>query len=179
MTLAARMASLIGISLLVGLVPLPTATTGAEGISLWESLPLYAAYSVGILAESFFRGIFDGARAVVPVLLYGQNKDELDVFNAQFQMMWEFGGLLGPLLCGLMLSVTEFKYANLVVPIIYFFGLLCLLKVPDLPKVPTSSSNDRIGALRYVWQVNSSAAVWIPTAGFALLQTWRLKVSVV
>ena len=56
--------------------------------------------AASFVCDSFFRGILDTSRNVVPLLFGGEKKEALARLNADYQGSFQLGGLVGPLITG-------------------------------------------------------------------------------
>ena len=116
---------LVGATLLRGVVLAGVPLAMAFGfISLAWAMGFYAL-------EALIRGYVDTAVHTVPLELAGHRSDLLDRINSRYEVAFEVGAVVGPLMLGGLMVWAAGIVAHIVIPIGFVISAACYLLIPQ------------------------------------------------
>lgn len=102
-------------------------------LALLESHERSSLLSVSVVfaLDALFRGVADTCRHTVPLIMTNRSKSALQQFNASFQFFFECGGIVGPVLAGLMFYLFGMVEGILVFAALFMFAVLLYSTMPN------------------------------------------------
>eukprot|EP00164_Ancoracysta_twista_P002541 GFYU01003386.1.p1 GENE.GFYU01003386.1~~GFYU01003386.1.p1 ORF type:complete len:511 (+),score=38.48 GFYU01003386.1:144-1676(+) len=153
-------------------------------LALVSSLHLFDAETFEVLTvlylwDAFLRGITDTARTTIPLLFVGKDKDKLDALNSRYQVSFEVGVLLGPLITGFLMHSTDLNTANWVPAIGSVITTCIFYQMPGIKLTSNDDINSKTKTLKSPVKglkiVLTTPSIVLPFLGVFALQAHRLK----
>ncbi|BBX10325.1 MFS transporter [Mycolicibacterium aichiense] len=96
-------------------------------------------------AEALIRGYVDTSVHTIPLELAGHRPQLLDRINSRYELAFEVGAVVGPLmLSGLMVFSAEIV-SHIVIPVGFALSAACYLLIPERPAIPVEDRNHAHG----------------------------------
>ena len=96
-----------------------------------------ACYTV----EALIRGYVDTSVHTIPLELAGHRSELLDKINSRYELAFEVGAVVGPLmLSGLMVWAADIV-SHIVIPIGFAVSAACYLLIPERPAIPAEDQH--------------------------------------
>ncbi|APE17061.1 hypothetical protein BOH72_19245 [Mycobacterium sp. WY10] len=96
-------------------------------------------------AEALIRGYVDTSVHTIPLELAGHRPQLLDRINSRYELAFEIGAVVGPLmLSGLMMWSAEIV-SHIVIPVGFALSAACYLLIPERPAIPVEDRNHTHG----------------------------------
>ncbi|WP_168214756.1 MFS transporter [Mycolicibacterium sp. ELW1] len=127
-------------------------------------------------AEALIRGYVDTSVHTIPLELAGHQPRLLDKINSRYELAFELGAVVGPLmLSGLMIWSAEIV-SHIVIPVGFALSAACYLLIPERPAIPIDDRNHTHGGawagVRYILRHRSLLMVVV---GLMLFHLYELR----
>jgi len=166
-------------------------TNVGRGVTLGFAAMLFATGSLSLgMAIALFcfdyaiLGVIDTVRNAAPAAFVGRDRKALEAFNSNYQIAFDLGTTVGPLLAGLVIRVWSFSQAMWIAPVTFVaVGLNSILIDPSVKEEEEkqekdgdngsgANSNTPLAALRQLFANPVLALVFSLTL---TLQLYRIK----
>jgi MFS family permease len=144
---------------------------------LWLSghLTLLAAMAAYTL-DAFVRGFTDTAAHALPLELGEGDRAELDRLNSRYELVFDLGGVAGPLLLGILLLDKKSLAPHALVPAGFVLAALAFLFVPKRPRSRAERGRKTGGgSLAGLRLVLTNRALLLAALGVAVLNLYPLR----
>lgn len=129
-------------------------------------LTAMAAYTL----DAFVRGFTDTAVHALPLELGAGERAELDRLNSRYELVFDLGGVAGPLMLGGLMMNRHGMLPHIAVPMGFALAAAIFLTVPKGVR-----RSRRGGSFEGLGAIFSSRALLVPVLGAALLNLYPLR----
>lgn len=146
--------------------------------ALWllDRLTLNAAMAAYTL-DALVRGFVDTAAHALPLELGDGDRAELDRMNSRYELVFDLGGVAGPLILGGLMMGKKGLAPHLAVPVGFMLASVAFLAVPArrVLRAKPSAEPAKAGTIRGLKLVFSNPALLVAAFGVAGLNLFPLR----
>ncbi|AKK25804.1 MFS transporter [Mycobacterium sp. EPa45] len=96
-------------------------------------------------AEALIRGYVDTSVHTIPLELAGHRPRLLDKINSRYELAFEIGAVVGPLMLSGLMTWSAEIVSHIVIPVGFALSAGCYLLIPERPAIPDEDRNHAHG----------------------------------